>query len=172
MPKLPAPADEAAELVDLMMNLMRSFHRHSAGDTLAVMNEAGLTMGQMVALFILANAGEQTMGVLAQKVQLSPAAATHMIDQLVRAGLVDRLDVPEDRRAKRIAITAEGRALIRRLDTERRRDAAEVVAHLKPQTAQRLTQALRLAIQDLTSSEPAKHGASRSASLLRTRGTS
>jgi len=147
MPKLSDTA-EAHNLAELMVRLMRSFHRHSAGDTLSLMNEHGLTMGQMVALFILGNTGQHSMGALAQKVHLSPAAATYMIGQLVEAGLVSRFDVPQDRRSKHIEITPKGRALIQKLELERRRELAGSLNQLKPQTLRKLRQALQAALED------------------------
>jgi MarR family 2-MHQ and catechol resistance regulon transcriptional repressor len=152
----PAPADRS-ELAGLLVDLTALVSRRAVGHTLALMNEAGLTMGQMVALFILAHAGNQPMGALAQKVQLSPAAATHMIEQLVQGGLVSRLEVPEDRRSKRIQITGKGRAFIHRLDVERRSEFADAMSHLKPQTALRLAQAARAAVAELTQTETAGH---------------
>jgi DNA-binding MarR family transcriptional regulator len=140
---------ESGELSHLLVELTALINRRSAGDTLALMNEAGLTMGQMVTLFILEMAGQHSVGALAQKVHLSPAAASHMIDQLVRGKLVERAEDPSDRRAKRVAITERGRVFIRRLDTERRREIALVVTRLKPPTAQRLAEAVRLAILEL-----------------------
>jgi DNA-binding MarR family transcriptional regulator len=137
------------ELSNLLAELTALLHRRSAGDTHALLNEAGLTMGQLVTLFVLEMAGEHSVGALAQKARLSPAAASHMIDQLVRARLVERAEDPSDRRAKRVAITERGRVLIRRLDTERRRELAEVAARLTPLTAKRLAEALRVAVEEL-----------------------
>ncbi len=147
--KAATPAGAHAELSHLLAELTALINRRSAGDTLALMNEAGLTMGQMVTLFILEMVGEHSVGALAQKVHLSPAAASHMIEQLVRGKLVQRTEDPSDRRAKRVAITDRGRVFIRRLDTERRREMAEVVARLKPQTADRLAEAVRVAVEEL-----------------------
>lgn len=149
----PASKPEAtgthAELGRLLSELTALINRRSAGDTLALMNEAGLTMGQMVTLFILEMAGEHSVGALASKVHLSPAAASHMIEQLVRGKLVVRTEDPADRRAKRVAITERGRVFIHELDTERRREMAEVVSRLKPQTANRLVEAVRVAVEEL-----------------------
>lgn len=137
------------ELSRLLAELTALINRRSAGDTLALMNEAELTMGQMVTLFILEMAGEHSVGALAQKVHLSPAAASHMIEQLVRGKLVIRTEDPDDRRAKRVAITERGRVFIRRLDTERRREMAQVVTRLKPETADQLVVAVRVAVEEL-----------------------
>jgi DNA-binding MarR family transcriptional regulator len=143
------PGTPQGELSHLLVELTTLINRRSAGDTLALMNEAGLTMGQMVTLFILEMVGEHSVGALAQKVHLSPAAASHMVEQLVQGKLVHRAEDPADRRAKRIAITDRGRVFIRRLDTERRREIALVVARLKPQSAQQLAAAVRLAVEEL-----------------------
>ncbi len=138
-----------AELSGLLTELMALLNRRSAGDALALMNEAGLTMGQMVTLFVLDLVGEHTVGELARKAHLSPAAASHMIDQLVRAGLVGRREDPRDRRTKKIAITRRGRAFIRRLDSARRRELSDVAARFRPQTARKLAEALRDAVEEL-----------------------
>ncbi|MHB8420308.1 MAG: MarR family winged helix-turn-helix transcriptional regulator [Myxococcales bacterium] len=147
--RLDSPPRGPAELSGLLTELMSLLNRRSAGDALALMNEAGLTMGQMVTLFVLDFLGEHTVGALARKAHLSPAAASHMIDQLVRGGLVERTEDPSDRRAKKIAITRRGRAFIRRLDSERRRELSDVVARFKPRTAARLAEALRDAVEEL-----------------------
>lgn len=157
--RLPAPPPAASRarggLGDLLAELIALINRRTAGDMLALMHEAGLTMGQIVTLFMLDRAGEHSVGALAQRVHLSPAAASHMVDQLVRGKLAARAEDPADRRAKRVAITERGRLFIRRLDTQRRRELGEVAARLKPQTARRLGEAVRLAVLELGSSEEA-----------------
>jgi len=50
---------------DLVGTLMGLVHRRSAGGTLALMNEAGLTMAQMVALYVLDHAGAQSVTAIA-----------------------------------------------------------------------------------------------------------
>ena len=50
-------APRPAKLARLIEEMMSHIHRRSADDTLAVMNEAGLTMAQMVALHLLTHLG-------------------------------------------------------------------------------------------------------------------
>ena len=50
-------------------------------------------------------------GDLARDMMMSPPAMTNRIDRLVARGLVERHADPDDRRALRVALTAEGRAL-------------------------------------------------------------
>jgi DNA-binding MarR family transcriptional regulator len=52
-----------------------------------------------------------TPGELARDMMMSPPAMTNRIDRLVKRGLVQRHADPDDRRALRVALTLEGRAL-------------------------------------------------------------
>ncbi len=45
--------------------------------------------------------------------QLSPAAMTNRLDRLEQAGWIHRLPDPDDRRATRVHLTPDGRALVR-----------------------------------------------------------
>ena len=94
---------------DLVGKLMGLVHRRSAGSTLALMNAAGLTMAQMVALYVLDHLGPQSVTAIAAFLNLSPAATSHLVDRLVTGGFVGRTEDQEDRRQKRIAITPTGR---------------------------------------------------------------
>jgi DNA-binding MarR family transcriptional regulator len=121
---------------DLVGNLMGLVHRRSAGGTLALMNEAGLTMAQMVALYILDHLGGQSVTAIAAFLNLSPAATSHLVDRLVTGGFVGRTEDQEDRRQKRIAITPAGRTLAARVHEERAREFASALA-LVPADLQR-----------------------------------
>src|SRR5215468_2019461 len=107
-------ASRTRHLAQLIEEMMSHIHRRSADDTLAVMNEVGLTMAQMVAMMLLEKMGPISVSSVAACIKLSPAAASHMVDRLVVAGLVGRSEDPADRRQKRIAITSAGRELIQR----------------------------------------------------------
>ena len=103
------PASAASHvLASLIEEMMSHIHRRSADDTLAVMNEAGLTMAQMVALHLLTDLGPMSVSSVAACLKLSPPATSHLVDRMVVAGLVGRSEDPTDRRHKRIAITRRG----------------------------------------------------------------
>jgi DNA-binding MarR family transcriptional regulator len=55
-----------------------------------------------------------TMGRLGEAVVVSRTRVTRVVDDLVRAGLVERQTHPDDRRSTVVAITAEGRRRFRR----------------------------------------------------------
>lgn len=64
---------------------------------------------------------------LAERMALSPSGLTRRVDSLVRAGLVQRVQCPEDRRGTFAALTAEGR---HRLQAAAPDHVAQVRRHL------------------------------------------
>src|SRR5499427_10333450 len=121
---------QPAKLANLIEEMMSHIHRRSADDTLAVMNEAGLTMAQMVALHLLTHLGPVSVSSIAACLKLSPPATSHLVDRMVVAGLVGRTEDPIDRRHKRIEITSTGRELIEGTNERRTREFTRVLSSL------------------------------------------
>jgi DNA-binding MarR family transcriptional regulator len=121
---------QPAKLANLIEEMMSHIHRRSADDTLAVMNEAGLTMAQMVALHLLTHLGPVSVSSIAACLKLSPPATSHLVDRMVVAGLVGRTEDPIDRRHKRIEITAPGRELIEGTNDRRAREFTRILSSL------------------------------------------
>ena len=121
---------QPAKLANLIEEMMSHIHRRSADDTLAVMNEAGLTMAQMVALHLLTHLGPVSVSSIAACLKLSPPATSHLVDRMVVAGLVGRSEDPFDRRHKRIEITSTGRDLIEGTNERRTREFTRVLSSL------------------------------------------
>lgn len=133
----------------LLGELLRLVNRRSAGETLAIMNESGLTLPQLVTLHILEQAGVRTISAIASALRLSPAATSHLIDRLVTGGLVGRIEDPQDRRQKRVTITSAGRRLVDRVQRERTREMTEAVAGLSPQVGREFGKVLSRVIGEL-----------------------
>ena len=142
---------QPAELSALVNELLSHVHRRSAGDSLALMTEAGLTMPQLVTLHMLAHAGARSVGTIAGCLRLSPPATSHLVDRLVRAKLVARTEDPEDRRQKRLAITAAGRSLVQSINTERSREVSVVLARLTPALRRQFAEVLERVVEELAS---------------------
>lgn len=117
----------------LIRELMSLVIRRSACEMLATMSEAGLSMPQMVALSMLSHHGPHSISALAAKLNLSLAATSHLVDRMVRQELVLRHEDADDRRHKRVAITAAGQALLERLVQARSRELAQSLAGLPPE---------------------------------------
>jgi DNA-binding MarR family transcriptional regulator len=52
---------------------------------------------------------------LSERLLIRPPSVTGVVDRLERAGLVERAGSPFDMRAKQVALTAKGRALVERI---------------------------------------------------------
>jgi DNA-binding MarR family transcriptional regulator len=142
---------QPAELSVLVSELFRHINRRSAGDSLALMGEAGLSMPQLVTLHLLAHASGRSVGEIGNRLRLSPAATSHLVDKLVQAGLVARAEDPDDRRSRRLAITPVGRGLVDRINSERTREVSAVLARISPQLRRQLADALVRVIDELAS---------------------
>jgi DNA-binding MarR family transcriptional regulator len=145
-----APArGQLSELSGLVSALFGHINRRSAGDSLAVMSEAGLSMAQLVTLHLLAHAGGRSVGEIGNRLRLSPAATSHLVERLVQADLVARTEDPSDRRQRRLAITAAGRRLVDRISSERTREVSAVLARLSPSLRRQFADVLSRVIEEL-----------------------
>jgi len=75
----------------------------------------GLSPSQLAALATIERSGPMPIGTLADVEQVAAPTATKVVEKLVAAGLVERVSDGEDRRVKRVAVTAEGHRFLARL---------------------------------------------------------
>ena len=91
---------------------------------------AGLTLTQFGVLEAILHKGPLGQRELSRKVLTSPGNMTDLVDKLEARGLVQRTRQKADRRAVRVELTAEGRALIEPLFTAHATDIAAAMAGL------------------------------------------
>jgi DNA-binding MarR family transcriptional regulator len=87
-----------------MHNSMRNFFRYS--------KKNGLSMSQIGALFWVSHKGNSAVSDLSDKLGITSAATSQMLERLVQQGLILRSEDPNDRRVKQIALTNQGRAVL------------------------------------------------------------
>jgi DNA-binding MarR family transcriptional regulator len=77
----------------------------------------GLTLAQLTVLLILKDAREETMsmGEIAHELGVSFPTASGLVDRLSREGLATRLASDSDRRIVLVHLTANGKAVLRRM---------------------------------------------------------
>jgi DNA-binding MarR family transcriptional regulator len=111
-----APGDLAADLYALVVYL----HKNCNSDLFEAVGTLELSLTQIKLLHHLDDASnELTLKEAAESVHVSLPAASRMVDDLVRRRFVVRNEDAEDRRMKRVRLTDEGRAVIRRLNAAR-----------------------------------------------------
>jgi DNA-binding MarR family transcriptional regulator len=108
------------ELASDLYALVVFLHKNCNADLFAAMGVLELTITQIKLMHQLeAATRELTLKEAAELVPLSLPAASRTVDDLVRRGIIERHEDVEDRRMKRIWLTDEGRAVIRRLNAAR-----------------------------------------------------
>jgi len=112
MNEMTVPDDWRQSLVQTLLPVGRVWRR-AAG---VAFEELGVSLAVAAPVITLQRLGGGVRhNVLADEVGVDPAAMVRSIDQLEKAGYVERRPDPEDRRAKSLHLTASGRALADRL---------------------------------------------------------
>jgi DNA-binding MarR family transcriptional regulator len=129
----------AGELLDLWHHLMKGSSQH----LYALIAELDISITQMKTLHVLTDCGcEVSVKELSDRLGLSVPGASRMIDTLLRRGWLERREDPEDRRVKRVGITAAGRDVVERIETARLIPLEQYAAALTPEQRTTLSSAL------------------------------
>lgn len=81
----------------------------------------GLTLPEFGIMEALHHKGDLLLGELQEKILVTSGGVTYLVDRLVEKGMVERRECTEDRRARYAALTAKGKALMRRIFPEHAR---------------------------------------------------
>lgn len=76
----------------------------------------GITATQLNALKLLQSVGDISLSDLSKRMSATNSAITGLVDRMVEAGLVAREQSAEDRRVWKIKLTADGRAMAKKVD--------------------------------------------------------
>ena len=102
------------ELMITMTQVSRSYK--AACDKVAA--QYGLTQAIAWPIVAISRMGEGVRpGVIADAVGIEPSSVVRLIDTLAASGLIERRDDANDRRAKLIFLTPEGRKKVREIDS-------------------------------------------------------
>jgi len=104
----------------------------------------GLSMPQFGLLMQMHHKGPCGMSQVSERFEITPAAASQLVDKLVQNGFIQREEDPNDRRAKLLNLTDKGRELIQRGMQERYRWVDELGERLTPEERVKITEALNI----------------------------
>jgi DNA-binding MarR family transcriptional regulator len=140
----PGVEDLTGDLYALIVYL----HKHCNRDLFEAVGALEVSLSQLKLLHHLeAAASELTLKQAAESVHVSLPAASRMVDDLVRRGFVERHEDTGDRRMKRVSITADGRAVIGRLNAARLRGLQQFTHSLSDDERRYLADALAHILQ-------------------------
>ncbi len=137
-PALPGPS------LDLLTRVLSRLMHRWLYATRRFTRQHGLSVGQLLVLRQLQFRGPCTVSDLAQRMEVTNAAASQILDRLVEQGLVARRENPQDRRSKSIALTPRGRALLAQARRWHEAWLADLFASFEPAEAALLQQALEI----------------------------
>ncbi len=110
---------------------MESILTHMIQDFMHFLHQTGLSRPQIHALLHIYHAGECPISEIGALTDSSPAAASQLVERLVRQGLVQRSEDPLNRRIKKLHLTDKGLKLINQGVTSNH-FLGELMAALKP----------------------------------------
>ncbi len=95
-----------------LRRLAQSFTLRSLQEWRGYVRSSGLSIPQYIVLMQLAHGGSCGVHQIAERLETSSPAASQLVDRLVQAGLAERAESREDRRARQVSLTAKGRELV------------------------------------------------------------
>jgi len=105
-----AAMDDAKAILNRVRQLVRALRTFDR----QAQSRFGLGAAQMFILHVLRQEGELSMNELADRTATDQSSASLAVGKLVTEGYVQRSVSEEDRRQVRLALTAKGRALVKR----------------------------------------------------------
>jgi MarR family transcriptional regulator, organic hydroperoxide resistance regulator len=119
----------ARRVMELMPQLFKAFNSRQDND----LASGAITLPQFWAMYCLSLDEKCKMKKLAEHLEISPAAATGLIDRLIKQGLVVRKNDRTDRRVIWIGLSPKGREMITRIRKQRIKVIIEIFSKLSPQ---------------------------------------
>jgi len=99
--------------IPLLHESLRVDLAHVVRDFMHSMKQHGLSTLQIHALMYIYHAGECHMSDISALADVSNAAASQLVERLVRQGLLERQEDPANRRTKLLRLSEKGKAIVR-----------------------------------------------------------
>ena len=123
----------------VMMKAMRALMRYAA----AGIEDTGLGDSDFRVLEVLLHKGPLPVNTIGPIVDLTPGSISIAVDRLVAKGLVSRVESPQDRRVRIVALTARGKALIVPAFRKHSGQMRKIFSELSPEELRSLEVALK-----------------------------
>lgn len=119
------------ELAERLLALWKYVARQAGGELADLLDELDLSLAQLKTLeTVVALDGPPSVKELSESLGCSLANSSRAVDALARRGLIERREDEDDRRIKRVSVTAEGRRTLGRIDALRTRALEHYAASL------------------------------------------
>jgi DNA-binding MarR family transcriptional regulator len=119
-----------SEFADRISQLMREIARAFTKKQKNELFKGTLTLPQFLILDIIHKEGQARMTDIAHALEVSTAAATGIVDRLVKYGYVQRVFDSADRRIIKIKLKSKGKEVVEKLEEQRRQQIIEVFGQI------------------------------------------
>ncbi len=137
-------SDFAEKIEDVMPTVMKGFAKMQTNELF----KGKITLPQFFVLNHLDKHGGSKMNELAKVMDVTTAAATGIVDRLVRYGYIVRSYDPKDRRVINISLIQKGSDMVRRIGRQRRDVTREVFGKISKEERENYL-AIMLHIRDV-----------------------
>jgi DNA-binding MarR family transcriptional regulator len=145
---------DSDEVVDALREWTEVFMRRSMGAVVYVARQHELSMSQVGALFQLSHRGMSSVTNIGDKLGVTSAAASQMLDRLVQHGLVARSEDPNDRRAKQVVLTESGGRFVDEAMKARQRWFQSVAEEMSEKERRTVIAGLRIILDKVRRADP------------------
>jgi len=139
--------DSSPQIVQIIRQWMDVFMHRSMSDWSRYVKSTGLSMPQFSILMHLHYKGRCGMSDVSERMDISSAAASQLVERLFLAGLVERTEDSHDRRVRQITLSPKGQALIDASIEERLRWVEYLAETLTPVEQEQVSDALGTLIE-------------------------
>lgn len=112
----------ADKINELMPEIARGFFRRHTNELF----KGRITVPQFFILDFLSQEGESKMTDIARFLIITTAAATGLVERLVKYGYVVRISDPQDRRIIKIKLSAKGAEMVKKINAQKRQMIIEI----------------------------------------------
>ncbi len=131
-------------LTEVIREWSEVFMQRSMRDFKRFMDMTGLSFSQISILMRLVHDKGTGVSEIGEQLGVTNAAASQAVERLVQLDLIERTEDPDDRRAKRLALTQKGRALIEQGIEARSKWIGRLMDVLTPEQQNMIISALTL----------------------------
>ena len=135
---------ESVQFSQSLREWMDTFVHRSMRDSARFVKASGFSMPQFFLLMQVHRREHCGISDLSENLEITNAATSQLVDKLVQAGLLVRVEDPHDRRAKMVSLSPAGEAFIEKAIAERSRWVDDLVAILNADEHQKVAEALEI----------------------------
>jgi DNA-binding MarR family transcriptional regulator len=114
----------------------------------------GLTLREISTLYELGVTGSLKVSEIATRTGLSKAAASQMVERMVRQGLLERAENPANRREKQVRLSPQGRTITRQFDQAALEQIVKVLSRVPDEKIRPLLGAVNAVLEELEARPP------------------